>query len=251
MDRGLLAIWYDLPDQERDDHLAWLHQSHLPELLEKRPDVLWAAHFENAGHSKQFKEVLDRMRRAEPGELPHGGEYLLLLGAETPYAFFDPTIDQISDRRSADDAAMIARRRDANICVFSEETRVDGPDIAARASDSAPGPYIQMGHYKVDTVDAEHDLGGWYAQVRLPFAARMPGNIATRKLIASAGWGKHSILYEFVSAEAREHGFVPHEADGFDESSWTHRVHQHLIHAPVSPFVGPRIWPPVEERANA
>ena len=112
----------------------------------------------------------------------------------------------------------------------------------AMIPNAAPGPYIQMGHYKVDAPEHEHDLGGWYAQVRLPFAAHMPGSIGARKLVVSAGWGKHSVLYEFVSADARETAFVPHDADGLDESSWTYRVHQHLIHAPVSPFVGPQVF---------
>ncbi len=251
MDRGILAIWYDLPDDGRDEHLAWLHEVHLPGLLSQRQDILWAAHFQNAGHSEKFHQVISRMRRAEPAEVPSGSNYLLLLGAESSYTFFNPNVDQIAERRNAADAEMVARRIDAHTCVFSEEARVDGPDIDARAPGAALGPYIQMGHYRVDTAEHEHDLGAWYAQLRLPFAARMPGSIAARKLVVSAGWGKHSVLYEFVSSAAREQGFVPHEADGLDESSWTYRVHQHLIHAPVSPFVGPRIWPPIEERVDA
>src|SRR5688572_5784397 len=30
MDRGVWATWYNLPDQGRDDHVAWLHGSYLP-----------------------------------------------------------------------------------------------------------------------------------------------------------------------------------------------------------------------------
>jgi hypothetical protein len=220
-------------------------------LLRDHEDILWAAHYSNAGHSKEFSDVINRMQKAEPGEVPPGSQYLLLLGAKSSRTFFDPTIHQLAERRTPEDAAMVGRLTNANICIFAEESRVDGPDVAARGPGITPGPYIQMGHYKVDAPENEHDLGGWYAQVRLPFAARMPGSIGARKLVASAGWGKHSVLYEFVSAEAREADFVPHDTDGLDESSWTYRVHQHLIHAPVSPFVGPRIWPPVDARPNA
>ena len=55
-----------------------------------------------------------------------------------------------------------------------------------------------------------------------------------------------AIWYD-LPASARETAFSPHGADGLDESPWTDRVHQRLVHTPVSPFVGPRIWPPVDE----
>ena len=65
------------------------------------------------------------------------------------------------------------------------------------------------------------------------------------RLLATAGWGKHSILYEYVSLEARQERFVPHEELAHDTDSWTARVLARLVHAPCSPAVGRRIWPPV------
>jgi hypothetical protein len=246
MDRGIMAIWYDLPEKDREEYLSWFHEVHLPEVLRNRDEFLWAAHYQNAGGGERFHEVIKDMMRAKQGEVGTGRDYLLLFGAASPHVFFDPNFPQIKERQSAKTKEMVGRRIGSNICVFSEEARVDGPDASARPSGGTPGPYIQMGNFNVKGTDNEHDLGGWYAQVRLPFMTQMAGSIGARKLVSSAGWGKHSILYEFVSAEAREDVFVPHEEDGLEDSSWTARIHKYVIHAPCSPFVGPRLWPPVE-----
>ena len=56
------------------------------------------------------------------------------------------------------------------------------------------------------------------------------------------------ILYEFVSLKAREEGFVPHEELAHEPDSWTSRVLPRLVHAPCSPSVGRRIWPPVIDK---
>ena len=34
-DRALWITWYDLPDSGRDDYFAWLHQTYLPNLLNR------------------------------------------------------------------------------------------------------------------------------------------------------------------------------------------------------------------------
>ena len=243
MDRGILAFWYDLPEEGADVYLGWLHEVHLPEVLENRKDFLWAAHFKNEGGGARFHEVVKDMMRSPEGAVGEGRDYLLMFGAETCHAFFDPNFPQIRERHAGVTKEMVGRRVGANINVFAEEARVDGPDISSRGPGQTPGPYIQMGSFCVDTPENEHDLGGWYAQHRLPFMEKMPGSIGARKLIASAGWGKHSILYEFTSPEARDEHFIPHEEEGHEESSWTARIHKYVIHAPSSPFVGPRLWP--------
>ncbi len=245
MDLGMIAFWYDLPKEGREEYLSWLHEVHLPEILAGREELLWAAHFENTGGGERFHEVVKDMMRAKEGEVGTGRDYLLLIGAASPHIFFNPNFPQIRERHSGETKGMVGRRIGLNVCVFSEETRVDGPDVSTRESGGPPGPYIQMGNFNVNTLEDGHDLGGWYAQVRLPFMAEMPGCICARKLLAAAGWGRHSILYEFVSGEARDEKFIPHEEDGLDESTWTGRIHEYVIHASCSPFVGPRLWPPV------
>ena len=118
---------------------------------------------------------------------------------------------------------MIGLRREVYSCIFAEETRANDPEVAMRGPGITPGPAIQMGNFNVASPDAEDDVGAWYAQYRLPFMAAMPGCIGARKLLATAGWGKHSILYEFVSLEAREQYFIPHEEEAHKPESWTAR----------------------------
>jgi hypothetical protein len=250
MDRGMIAFWYDLPDSGRDEYLSWLHEVHLPEVLAGREDLLWAAHFRNEGGGERFHEVVKDMMRSGKGEVEGGHDFLLLIGAKSPHSFFNPNFPQLKERQSGETKEMVGLREGLNLCVFSEEARVDGPDAALRPAGTAPGRSIQMGNFNVAKPDDDHVLGGWYAQVRLPFMEKMPGCIGARKLTAAAGWGKHSILYEFASSRARDDHFIAHEEEGFDENSWTARVHEFVIHAPCSPFVGPRLWPPVENKGS-
>ena len=243
MDRGIWATWYDLPGKGREEYLAWLHEVHLPEVL-ARKGYLWAAHFGNAGGGERFQRVIQDMARADDPAVGAGKGYLVLLGAGSSLAFFDPNRDQIRARQTAEEREMLGRRIGAYTCVFAEEYRVEGPEAGRRAPGVTPGPYIQMGNFNVKALGDGHDLGGWYAQHRLPFMAKMKGGIGARKLAATVGWGRHSILYEYLSAEAREEEFVGHEEIGHEAGSWTSRVHQYVVHAPCSPFVGPRLWPP-------
>jgi hypothetical protein len=134
-------------------------------------------------------------------------------------------------------------RRQPTMCVLAEEARVDGPDIDKRGPNATPGPVIQLGNYNAASPAVEDDLGGWYAQERLPLLAKLPGCIGARKMLASVGAYKHAILHEFVSLEMRERHFGPHEAQARDPKTWMGRVRPQLTHAPRSPAVGVRIWP--------
>src|SRR5438045_4426116 len=60
IDRALWVTWYDLPESGREDYLAWLHGTYLPNLL-KRPGYLWAAHYatRGSGGSAQIHHVDD------------------------------------------------------------------------------------------------------------------------------------------------------------------------------------------------
>src|SRR5437588_2110688 len=74
LDRGLWITWYDLPESGRDDYLAWLHETYLPNLL-KRPGYLWTAHYatRSSGGSAQIHHVDDP-------KVPSGFRYILLIG---------------------------------------------------------------------------------------------------------------------------------------------------------------------------
>ena len=104
-----------------------------------------------------------------------------------------------------------------------------------------------MGSFCTMELEKEWDLAAWYAQYRMPAMARMPGSINTRKLVSVAGWAKHAVMYEFISLDARQEHFQNHESLAMDETVWTNKIINYTIHAPGSPSVGHRIWPPVKD----
>ena len=244
MDRGIWALWYEVAEADKAEYLAWFHGVHIPEKL-SRPGYLWAAHYELGHGGSRFKKVADGLQHVHEAGLGRGGGYLALFGGLTAHTFFNPSPAQLAQHQSLETKRMIGLRQQVYSCIFAEETRVNGPDVAKRGPGITPGPFVQMGNFNITTLAIEAEVGAWYAQHRLPFMAAMPGCIGARKLLATAGWGKHSILYEFVSLEQREAGFIPHEEEAHDPASWTARIFPHLRHAPCSPAVGRRIWPAV------
>jgi hypothetical protein len=220
MDHGIWAIWYGLPDEHRPDYERWFHEVHIPDKL-SRPGYLWAAHY----------------------ELQHGNGFVALFGGVTAHTFLNPSPGQLAQRQSAETRRYIGMRQDASMCILAEEVRVDGPDVKQRGRNGTPGAVIQLGNYNAASPAVEDDLGGWYAQERLPLLARLPGCIGARKMLASVGAYKHAILHEFVSLEMREEHFGPHEADARNPTTWMGRVRPQLAHAPRSPAIGCRIWP--------
>ncbi len=243
MDRGIWAVWYDLPESGGEEYLGWLHEAHLPEML-KRPGFLWAAHFEVVGGGERMNQVQGKLTYTSDEGVGSGRDYVLLFGAASPHVFCDPSLAEIEAAQSAGTGEMLGHRLGARTCIFSEEARVDGPEVATRGPGLTPGPAIQMGSFNANSLEAEFDLGAWYAQYRLPAMRRMKGCVGARKLVSAAGWAKHSILYEFTSLEAREENFQGQEDNALDEKEWTGRVIRYVTHAPGSPSVGRRIWPP-------
>jgi hypothetical protein len=243
MDRGIWAAWYDLPESGGDEYIGWLHETYLPEML-KRPGYLWAAHFEVTGGGSRMNRVQEKLTYTSDESAGSGTGYILLFGAASPHVFCGPSLAEIEKEQTPETGGMLGRRIGVRTCIFNEEARVDGPEVASRGPGLTPGPAIQMGSFNANSLEDEFDLGAWYAQYRLPTMARMTGCVGARKLVSTAGWAKHSILYEFTSLEAREENFQGQEDIALDEKEWTGRVIRYVTHAPGSPSVGRRIWPP-------
>ena len=246
MDNGIWTTWYDLADDDRDAFLDWLHGDHLPEILQ-RPGVAWAAHYEITGGGDRMQAIHDRLVHAEDDGLGAGTQFLMLAGATSPHVFADPRIDEWEIGLKEPANSMLARRIGTRTSIFVQEEFVTGPEYDVRPAGTTPGPAIQMGSFRTQTVEDEFDLAAWYAQYRLPHMSRMPGCIATRKLVSVAGWAKHSVLYEFTSLDARQQHFQNHESLALDDKEWTNKIITYTVHAPGSPSVGKRLWPPLEE----
>ena len=230
MDRGIWAIWYDLPAEHRVAYLNWFHHVHIPEKL-ARPGYLWAAHYELEGEGQDRPEAADTA-------------CLALFGGSSTHTFLSPSPRQLLTRQSADTKRLMGMRRNSAACILAEEVRVDGPDAAQRGPGLTTAPVIQLGNYNTASAAVDDDLGAWYAQERLPLLAALPGCVGARKMLATVGEYKHAILHEFASLELRARYFAPHEAAARDPATWMGRVRPNLTHAPRSPAVGLRVWPP-------
>ncbi len=244
MDRGIWATWYNLPSQSREAYFEWLHGTYLPGLA-AGPGYAWAAHYEVQPPIRDPQGRFS-LGRYDGSEIGMGTDFLMLVGAATPHAFFDPSLAQMAEQHDAETKNMLARRIETRTCVFTEEARVDGPEAHQRPAGTTPAPVVQMGSFCMNSIDADFQLAAWYAQDRLVALAAMPGSVGTRKLVSVAGWAKHAILYEFISAEAHWEYFI----DGLDEYAgknldWSIAVTSATVHAPGSPSVGHRIWPEV------
>lgn len=236
MDRAVWAIFYDLPEEGREEYLAWFHEVHIPEKL-ARPGCVWAAHYEAKPPGARFERIAARLRRSDDPALASGRGFVALFGGETTRAFYDPSPAQLRERQSAETRRMADARIRARGLILCEEWRVEGPE--AREAPGVPAPAMQMGRY--DAGGRDEDLQAWYAQERMAGVARTPGCVGARKYLAATGAPRHAVLYEFSSLAAREAHYV-----ALEETEWTRRVHGYLVHPPGSPLVGSRIWPPLE-----
>jgi len=242
LDRALWISWYDLPDNGRDAYLSWLHGTHMPNVV-KRPGVQWAAHFKSEGAPIQSgvpRGAHGRLRHTDDPAVPKGNAYILIFGGETAHAFAHPVPPKYRASLSKEDQKMIAMRIGERTNLLTDENGIGGPEAGKRDRKQALSPCIQLGTFNAGDVP-EDELLDWYANWRLPSMNKLPGCVGIRKLVSVSGWAKHSVLYEFVSLEARNKYFPDHEKATPEMDAWTDRMVRKLLHAPGSPNVAQRI----------
>lgn len=241
-DRGIWMTWYNLPEAGREDYLKWLHGHYLPNML-KQAGYLWGAHYASESNVK-MTGAPNRLSHITDSTIPTGDRYILLFGAKDAHVFVNPTPAQMRERLSDLDKKMLAMRIGERSNIATEEARIHGPEAkTAPASGTAPG--IQLGSFNAGPGQDEDELAAWYAQWRLPSMAKLPGCVRVRKYASVSGWAKHMILYEFTSTRARDGSFVEHEKTNPKMEQWTDDVVRKLVHAPGSPNLAARIWPPI------
>jgi hypothetical protein len=242
LDTGVWSTWYDLAPGSEGDYLPWLHGDYIP-WLKQQPGIAWIAHYRATGGGPAMQQLLATAPHADE-PMPGGGDYILLVGAATVHAFWNPYILELPMPSGFDQ--MLMHRREARLEFYTEEARVDGASSLNRLNGATAAPAIQFGTYRMRTTEAEFFLGQFNTQSRFPAMAAMPGSVRVRKLVSVAGWPKHGVLYEFDSLEARlKHHEEGLECQTLDPSTWTGRNTKNAIYAPKSPFVGERIWPPI------
>jgi hypothetical protein len=245
MDRGISAWWYDLNESDRDEYLVWLHGKYIPELLEF-PGILWAAHYK----TDETITPMPHLRHTTDATVPAGQDYILMVGGSTAHALCALTPYRRKGKQDRADEKMLAMRVGERRNIFTEEARVDGPDARSREGQYTLAPCIQFGSFNSGSYEDEDELLSWYADYRLPAMAVIHGSIGMRKLVSVSGWAKHGVIYEFTSLEDRAKNFRAHEAKDPKTAAWTHELVSKLVHAPGSPNVGQRIWPPVRGTAG-
>tara|TARA_B100001248_G_scaffold13687_1_gene8982 strand:+ start:1342 stop:2061 length:720 start_codon:yes stop_codon:yes gene_type:complete len=238
MDNGIWAIWYNLDETGKEDHINWLHNDYLPNIL-THDGVVWAAHY--VVDEQDYKERRDKLPHTTEN-IPQGTQYICLIAASSPHIYYQKNSPLFPENQTTEIKERFLERLEARTAVLIEEERVTGPDYRMVAPGGVPAQAIQMGSYNMTSVENEIEIGKWYAQIRLPFVSEVKGAIRARKMVSTVGWAKHSVLYEFTSHEDRRQNIV-REFDPFSK-----KTIGETIHAPGSPSIGHRIWPPVEKQ---
>jgi len=239
LDQAIWATWYDLPDEGRDAYFTWLHGTYIPKLL-KQPGFLHAAHYASANVAPQ-----SRLNHADNPTLPTGNDFILLFGGENAHVFAHPAPHHLHAGLPPEDRKMLAMRSGERTSIFIDVARVEGPAANQREGEIVLSPCIQLGSFGSGTADEEEILE-FYAQGRMPDMARLPGCVRMRKLISVAGWARHGCLYEFSSIEGSRK-FHGHEKGDPKMEAWTDNLIRKFVHAPCTPTVALRIWPPVKQ----
>lgn len=243
MDLGLWATWYNLDPATKNTFLDWAHRDYLP-YLRTMPGVSWVAHYEDEGGGPHMDQLVSNVIGHTDEDIGNGSQFVILVGAASAQSFFNPYIPEVVWPDGFDN--MLAMQLGRRSTILAEVHRLSGPEGESAPIGGHPGPYIQMGSFRMSTEEKDFEIGKWYSQHRFPYMAQMPGCIGTRKYVGVAGWAKHAVLYEFTSAEARLQQFeIKHETHDLDSDAWHTKVLPFTRHSPGSPTIGPRLWPPV------
>jgi len=250
LDKAIWMNWYDLPDQGREQYLSWLHEKYIPKMMAK-PGFLWAGHY-----ASMKVPPPARLTHVRDSAVPTGSDFILLFGGENSYAFtqgadtyMKPGPDRpgrLNVKLTDEDRKMLAMRIGDRKTIMIEEARVEGPEGCNREGSMVPGASIQIGNFCANSFAAEEELLSWFGDWRMEALGKLAGCIGARKLISSTGWAKHGCMYEFASEKARAENYPKLRTIYPDVAVWTDRFTRNLIHAPGSPMVATRIWPPVK-----
>jgi len=241
MSEAIRADWYDIDEADRPDLLDWLHGTYLP-ALQGTAGVAWVGHYAIRPKTGPATPTSPTRRVETDPSVPAGGEFVLLVAASAPDPFL--IAETPIARLEAEGADRLGRCRRTRRAVFVEECRIGGPQRRISLPGTGPAPAIQLGNLDITRFEDDLELARFYRHVRFPQAARSRGCIGARKLLVTAGWGKHGVLYEFDGIDDGEELFeMRFEAATPPDAPTRRHVLEYVTHSPTGPCAGPRIWP--------
>jgi len=246
MSRGIWATWYDVADADRDAFIEWEQKEYLPALAANSRYNWVARYASKSGAGIETGVFGETVVDAGKEGIGSASEYLVLIGADSPHVFLNPLVLDGNEAPFPGASDMLKKRINLRHAILLEEETVDGPEAAPKTLPDVPAPAIRLGNFYMRTTQEDFDAGRWYAQRRLPEMQESPGCVRTRKLMCVAGWGKHSILYEFTSPETRADLWKAFQAQRKDDPNGFWTIGPQTLHAPGSPFLGQRTWSSVK-----
>ena len=90
MGEVLMAEWFDIADNARDDVWGWMHKTYLP-ALQTAQGVAWVGHYEIVAHpDKPYIEGAPRKKETTDPAVASGWQNIVLTAAVSPDVFFGP-----------------------------------------------------------------------------------------------------------------------------------------------------------------
>jgi hypothetical protein len=244
MSEVLMAEWFDLADDKRQDVWSWMHADYLP-ALQSAQGVAWVGHYEIVKlPDRPYIEGAPRRKQTSDPKVAPGWQNVVLTAAVSPNVFFGPhnavdPLQKAHEKRRAD-------FQNYRFAVFIEEQVVNAPELRAMPYGMGPPPAMQLGNFNADRPEDEIELARWYRAERFPRVSVSRGMIRGRKMVSIVGWPKHGVLWEFTDLPDGEFSFEPRFIEADRHENWKGRhVLEYVTHAPHGPHAGRRVWPPV------
>ena len=204
MSNAIWALIYDITEENRSDYLAWFHEVHIPEKLD-REGYEWAGHYK--------------------GDSQQSTRYIAFFGGTSTRTFFDPSPQQLKKNQDELTRKMIGMRQNSYTLVFTEEWDIEGLNINER-----PGDAIIFSC--ANSTNNDEALCSWLAQKNMPAFALAKGSVRGRKLLSATGPAKHGMLYQFTTELARDRFLNTRDSANIEFSYQAN-----------TPLAGNRIWP--------
>ena len=134
MDNGIWATWYNLDETGKEDHINWLHNDYLPNIL-THDGVVWAAHY--LVDEQDYKERRDKLPHTTEN-IPQGTQYICLIAASSPHIYYQKNSPLFPENQTTEIKGRFLERLEARTAVLIEEERVTGPDYRMVAPGGVP-----------------------------------------------------------------------------------------------------------------